>query len=125
MSTPSDQQSAFEPVVVVESLSTAYDREVINGDLSRGLPAWIYDDYVRITPRAARTAVLYTATGAHDLTDVIAAMSTCDASLTIRTAIDDATGAPVDRFDLDRYRRQAYEHAQATWTTYLDGLDLP
>lgn len=114
--------STIEPIVVVHPQATYPDRSILNGDLSTGLPEWLYDDYTRITPRSFRTAVLYTATGAHDLTAVITDMLSGPAAKTIRDAIDNRS--LVGRDDLEYLREQAYEHMRSTWTTWLDGIDL-
>jgi hypothetical protein len=116
--------TTIEPVVIIRPVATYPDSFTLVGDGIRdGLPEWIYDGYVRITPRHARSVVLYTATGAHDLAPVVDLMLGSDAAQTIRHAID-TPSVLVGRDDLDALREQAYEHMRTTWSTYLDGIGL-
>lgn len=120
----STSPSTIEPVVVIRPVASAPDHVTLVGDEVRdGLPEWIYDGYVRITPKQARTVVLYTATGAHDIAPVVDLMLASDAAKTIREAID-TPSVLLGRGDLDTLREQAYEHMRSTWTTYLDGIGL-
>lgn len=114
-----DQTDTIEPVLVIRPVATYPDSVTLIGTGIRdGLPAWIYDDYDRATPRGVRSAVLYTATGANDLSGVIALMLDCDAA-------ERLNAIPfVSRHDVEILRDQAHNHARSTWTTYLDGISL-
>lgn len=123
MGTPA--ATSIEPVVVIRPhLAEPGVIVALAGDGVRdGLPEWIYDSYTRITPRQVASAVLYTATGAHDLRPVIDLMLDSDAAKTIRHALD-TPSVLLGRHDLEALRDAAYAHMRQTWTTYLDGIGL-